>query len=812
MWRQAISELRLHPSRFIATLIAIAISVGFISAISVFVNSQQTALGNQGSLDIVKADIVVDGTPESAKVIAATEGVEDVVARSYPGVAFLSKGERSINASLYEVPPQWLRWSEIVEGRMPEKSNEVAISRDGLESLGAKVGDTLSVEMADSDLTVVGATDDPGSLFSQIGYRAPDPASETPPDDEFGPVYVSYAVKVSDPGSIDATVDALAKALPKDDAVASAEQVRVDQLNQMTAEFDVFKNLLQAFAAIALLVGAITIANTFTILVAQRRRQIALLRAVGASPGQVMGRLVVESFLLGAIGSLIGIGVGFLVAWLGGMVTGSNFWGLTVRPLELVVAWGAGVLATMVAAIAPSVAATRVKPLEALQSVPTEAQAKRAGIVRVIVCAFFAVIGIGLAVLSQTVDTVPIVWAIGAGIAFTIAVLGAAPLYVAPLLRLLARVFGPIGPTTRLALTNAARNPRRAASTATALMLAVGLIVTLQVALATSRSSGMEAIDRQYPIDLTISSREGEVSTSLIDDLRGQDSVADVIEIQSKRIEGEFGPTDFSTPSAAYSELGIEPPSKAKPADDEIVLYAFGSTLTTAEEGDTVTVQGSDGPLQLKVKTDQDLPGGSAVVSPATFAKIAGAEGVRELWVKLVDRDSASQLSSVMRTVQGHNGAEISGGGAIMASTLSQVLDVLLIVMTALLGVAVLIALVGVGNTLGLSVLERQRESALLRALGMQRSGLRAMLLIEAIALVAIGAVIGLLAGMFFGWLGVSSTLRMIPDGAVNLRFSLDWLYTVGLVLVCLLAAVLASILPGRRAANATPTEALAVD
>ena len=111
-----------------------------------------------------------------------------------------------------------------------------------------------------------------------------------------------------------------------------------------------------------------------------------------------------------------------------------------------------------------------------------------------------------------------------------------------------------------------------------------------------------------------------------------------------------------------------------------------------------------------------------------------------------------------------------------------------------------------------LPVLERQRESALLRALGMQRSGLRAMLLIEAIALVAIGAVIGLLAGMFFGWLGVSSTLRMIPDGAVNLRFSLDWLYTVGLVLVCLLAAVLASILPGRRAANATPTEALAVD
>ncbi|NHB84346.1 FtsX-like permease family protein [Tessaracoccus sp. HDW20] len=143
---------------------------------------------------------------------------------------------------------------------------------------------------------------------------------------------------------------------------------------------------------------------------------------------------------------------------------------------------------------------------------------------------------------------------------------------------------------------------------------------------------------------------------------------------------------------------------------------------------------------------------------------------------------------------------------------LTRILGVMLIVLTALLGVAVLIALVGVGNTLGLSVIERQRESALLRALGMQRASLRTMLLIEAVALVGIGTVIGLLAGAFFGWLGVSTAISLMPEADVELRFSLDWLYTAGLIGVCLLAAVLASILPGRRAANATPTEALAID
>ena len=153
------------------------------------------------------------------------------------------------------------------------------------------------------------------------------------------------------------------------------------------------------------------------------------------------------------------------------------------------------------------------------------------------------------------------------------------------------------------------------------------------------------------------------------------------------------------------------------------------------------------------------------------------------------------------------------GGGATMAGILEQIVNVLLTVLTALLGVAVVIALVGVGNTLGLSVIERQRESALLRALGMQRRSLRLMLLAEAMLLAVVGIVMGVAAGSFFGWLGVVTSLGMMDKTSwPEAVFSVDMLYTGGLILVCVIAAALASVLPGRRAANATPTEALAAE
>ncbi len=178
------------------------------------------------------------------------------------------------------------------------------------------------------------------------------------------------------------------------------------------------------------------------------------------------------------------------------------------------------------------------------------------------------------------------------------------------------------------------------------------------------------------------------------------------------------------------------------------------------------------------------------------------------LEITLEDRGDVTSIDQVVQVLESVPTADFSASDAGAILVLNQVLDVMLIVLTGRLGVAVVIALVGVSNTLGLSVIERQRESALLRALGMPRSGLRWMLLIEAIALV----VVGVAAGMFFGWLGVSSALLMMPGENMQLHFSIDVLYTAGLIGVCLVAAVLASLLPGLSAASAPPTEALAAE
>lgn len=807
MWRQAFSELRLHPGRFVATLIAIAISVGFIAAISVFVNTEQTALGKTNTLPLANADLYVNGlgldVPDLRATVEGIDGVRAVhdVPFSIPMV--LNHGDRSVMSMVYGVPDPDLQWSRLIEGRMPASDSEIALSQAGLDSLGAKVGDTLSFDNSgEMVLTVVGATDDPKSLWSAIGYF-PGPEDAATPE---------YAVLLDDGASPQALVErvaAVAREMHPEIQVTTGEAQRQSQLDQLTNDFDVFKYMLQAFGVVALVVGMITIANTFTILVAQRRRQIGLLRAVGASPGQVRGRLVVESFLLGLVGSLLGIALGFAVAAIGGAITGSLYWGFDVRWGELAVALVVGIVATMVSATAPALTASRVKPLEALQVVPTVAQTRRAGIARILVVVLGAAAGIALIVMSRIELDTSVLWAVGAGVCLTVAVLAAAPFFVPPLLRGLGAVFGRFGPTARLAFTNAGRNPKRAAATATALMLAVGLIVTLQVALATARTSGTESIYTTYPVDFTVSFQDRDVPSDLIERVKAIDNVASVRPVPAKLIRDSevvvFAQNDL------LREMGKAIPAEAPPLDGQ-VLVSEGSILSA--EGGTVTIPAADGShVTLDVKTTQGgLSWNQASVSQATLDRIAGDAVERELWITLEDRGDVTSINQVMKVLETVPEADFGASGAGAILVLNQVLNVMLIVLTGLLGVAVVIALVGVSNTLGLSVIERQRESALLRALGMQRAGLRWMLLVEALALVAVGVLVGLVAGMFFGWLGVSSTLLMIPGENVRLVFSIDVLYTAGLIAVCLVAAVLASLLPGQKAASAPPTEALAAE
>ncbi|MCC2593597.1 FtsX-like permease family protein [Tessaracoccus sp. OS52] len=805
MLRDAVNEIRLHPGRFVATLLAIAISVGFIAAISTVVNTESEAIARSNSLPMSRADVVVLGYYEDAPaIIEAMESVDGVAAAATgeTSMSMLSAGDATVLVNLLQVPAEEFRWAEIAEGRWPSEPTEVALSTDGLSKLGVKVGDEVHLGSTDGPAaTVVGRTQDAKSLFSVTAYTD---RTGTP---EASSAAGTFVAKVDGSREVADVIADLEEKLPAPgDAeiqVLSGPEARQQMLNDMTGEVDIFKYLLYAFAAVALLVGMIIISNTFTILVTQRRRQIGLLRAVGASTGQVRGRLVTEALLLGIIGSLIGVAIGIGVAAIAGTFTGSLFWGLVIRPTEVGVAIAAGVVATMLSVMGPSLAATRVKPLEALQTVPTASEAKRAGAVRMVLCALLLAGGIGLIAFSRAETTYSLVWAMAAGALISVAVLAAAPLYVAPILRVLGRAFGFAGPTVRLAAENSARNPKRAAATTVALMLAVGLVVTLQVAVASVRTSGMAVIDEEFPIDISARSQSA-LEEDLIASVRDTDGAAQVVTVDSKPASLGFGDVRVRSINPAQAELGL-------PADlalaDGVILMSKDST-----DAQEIQLEGVDGPVTLRVKTAENVPYDPAV-SEATFSELAGVAETTEVWVKLTDRTSATALNQVTKALETGGDGLLIEGGAVFAGILEQVLGVVLLVLTALLGVAVLIALVGVSNTLGLSVIERQRESALLRALGMQRASLRLMLLTEALLLAVVGTVIGILAGVFFGWLGVSSAfLMMSSDVNIDLHLGIDVPLTVLLIVVCVAAAALASVLPGRRAANATPTEALAAE
>lgn len=802
MLRDATNEIRLHPGRFVATLLAIAISVAFIAAISTLVGTEQQSMARFNQLPASRADVVVTGDFEDPAAVTAALGAVDGVSAVdtvTSQISMLTHDQATVFVTFVGVPSPEFQWASLAEGRWPSSFSEIALSSDALDQLGLTLGDAVQVEGSGAEATVVGRTTDPKAWFGVTGYLVL-------PEDLAG---ASRSWVLRTEGDPDALLPAIRAALPTaipgaDLSVSTGEDARAAALNDLTGEFDVFRTLLLGFAGVAFVVGIITISNTFTILVTQRRRQIGLLRAVGASTSQVRRRLVWEAILLGVVGSLLGIGLGVGVAALGATITGSIFWGLVLRPLELLAALVVGVLATLLSVVGPSFVATRVSPVEALQAVPSAARAKRLSVARAVVCAAFAVGGIALLVMSRTNPGWALLWAMGAGFLLSIAILGAAPFYIPPLLRLLGRLFGFTGATTRLAATNAARNPQRAAATAVALMLAVGLVVTLQVAVSTVRTSGLESINQRFPIDLTLTSDQA-LAGDLMQQVRDTTGVSDVVEVSSKQSEIDGGTWTVRSVNPARDQLGLPPELGA--ADGTIVV---GEDTGVAG---TVELAGVSGPVTLQVKTSTEMYWGTAAVSETTFGQLAGEPVVAELWVKLTDRTSATALNQVVQAANNAPGAVQVDGGAFLAGILQQVLDVVIVVLSALLGVAVVIALVGVGNTLGLSVIERQRESALLRALGMQRSSLRWMLLVEALLLAVVGTVIGVLAGAFFGWLGVSSAMLMMPeDSRAELVFSVDGPLTVLLVAVCLLAACLASILPGRRAANATPTEALAVE
>lgn len=814
MINTAASQLRRHPGRIVAVLLAVMISVGYLSATLGFMATETHAIKAQVTARTAGADVVISSDGLSGQQLADRLPAirrSPGVAAAEPAYDLYGSLNRSTSIGLQNLPTDpRLRWAQLSSGQWPRTADQIALGQTAAEANRVGIGDRVSVDVGGETrkLIVSGITDETKSLFSgqiQTGFVTDSfitgsgrPLAETSQAD---------LLVVGDPATDD---QQLADRLDHQLGSAITVQTQVvygdEQVKSLTNGADVFQSLLLIFGAIALLVGAILIVNTFLILLAQRRRQIGLLRAVGASGSQVRRSILVEALFTGAIGAILGVGLGVGVTAVATAVTGSLAGGLVIPP-TVAIAAAVGLLVTLLAAIGPSRRATRVSPLEALRPVDDAATARRGSAVSGVLAAVLAVAGGGLIILGLRTTLQPLLLCIAGSMLIAIAVLVGAKVYFPAVLRLIGLLTRGLGPVGRLATANTARNPGRAAATGAALMLATGLIVTLQVGASSVKASTNVTLDQHYPVDVTVMGPD-KLPADVVRRVAETDGIAATATLRSVEVTISHGRQRIQLPLEAGADVDrvINPGAGTLPSDRVLIDEALARS-TGIKDGDKVTVKRGGTTRTMIARPSRIAADNVALVAPQLLSEIAPAAPVTAIWAKSEPGANVTKINSALsEVIDDHQDLQLSGS-LTMKATYATLLDTLVTVATVLLAVAVVIALIGVGNTLGLSVIERSRESALLRALGLQRRQLRLMLAVEAILLAVGGAVIGIAAGAFFGWVGTAALGSTLDyDTTV---FSMSATQTAAVAAVAIIAGMLASVLPARRAALATPVSAL---
>lgn len=820
--RLTLASLRHESRRFLAPGVAVVLGVAFIAATLVLTGTLQSSMRASvashyepyASVITPKGD-AADSPSLPAAVAdqaAAVDGVTSVDAvRESWAMARTPAGQRGalVTTGTTSQPP------EVIEGRAARTAHEVALSTATASSFGSRVGDEVTFAVADDGsparAEVVGIVD----------------VGDHPVYGGGTPVVFTTAAGVTDltgltgwteidvrGGDEAATTQAVRDALQRDADVVSATEASDDLVAQLTGGTDVLGVLLTAFGAIALFVSAIVIGNTFGILLARRARETALLRAVGSTRGQVVRSALIEALVVGlvfsAVGELVGIGLACV------LVAAGNAWATDYLPTLVLDVPGtaillpalAGVVVVVCAALRPVVRSSRVAPLAALRPDAAVTARPRAGRLRIVTGVVLLVLGGGALVASAVIHQV-LPGVLGGFVSFA-GVLLVGSVLVPWLVRLVGAVAArPFGPAGRLAVDNAVRNPARVAGTTAALLVGVTLVSMTAVGAATAKSALTEVIDAQYPIDVVV--QGDDVTDAQAARLARVEGVAGdgAVETTTVRVTGASERRDVQV---AALPQGIDdvvryPSAVTRPATGEVVLSEEQALEAGLESGDEVTVSGPRGSAELTVAIGRAV-GSGWLVAPSVLHEVDDDPRTGAVFLRLADdADVDRSVEGVHQVAAQIAGSEV-GGGAQVRQTNTETLDLALAIVLALLAISVLIAVVGIANTLSLSVIERTRESALLRALGLTRGQLRRMLAVEAVLLALVGTLLGAVLGAGYAWVGVTALLGEFTDAPLVLPWSQLLVVGAGAVV----AGLLASVLPARRAARVAPAAALAAD
>ncbi|KXA66998.1 efflux ABC transporter, permease protein [Cutibacterium avidum] len=792
-------------------MIAVIIGVAFMASTLMLMDSIKASTLRTQAAAVGDAAVVVTGKDKTiaqttVDKVAKVDGVTSVEATRNVFLQRTDNGQ-SAYVSGHLVPAH----PDMVEGRAPTGPNEVAVNQstaDNKAAVGSRitVSDMSQKKLKSTNLTVVGV----------LNPNARTTSTPTSPE-----IYLPAATLAGISGQEGADVlyvnsDRPASEVVKDASkavgstatVRTADDERAHQAEHASDGFAAMTTFMGAFAVIALAVAAMVIVNTFTILVAQRTRTLALARCIGATRKQVRRSVVGEALTAGLIGSAVGTALGIGVTQL--MLMGLKAAGspvdasVSVTVMSCIIPLIVGIVVTTLAALSPARRATKVAPVAALQPM-TETPTRRIGRVRIMLGALLFIAGAALVVVSATADmetNVAVLCGVAGGFVSFAGVLVLAPVLIGGLSRAVgsAHLGGVPG---ELAVENTQRNPRRTATTTSALLIGVTLIATVATGAATGRASIDKVMNGHFPVDATVRA-QGPLDKATIQDARKTDGVAKVATVTTATgtIEGggDAKQTTIQGVSSEFSQV-VRNDSATKGLDS---THAVGS-VPGASDGDkiTVTVNGNKVNLTL-VGHGQDTQG--IVVTQDVMTKLAPKAEPTQLQVRYKDgTDQSKTTQALSKSMSAHQGVTVAST-ADQKAQMDKVINILLGMVVGLLVISVIIAMVGVANTLGLSVVERTREIGLLRALGLTRKQVRSMFGTEALILSGIAAILGIALGIGYGIAGSHALFSSI----MTVQASVPWVQMLVVAVVSVLAGWLASVIPGRRGAKIKPAVALA--
>jgi putative ABC transport system permease protein len=830
------SGLRAQVGRLLLTAAAIAGGAGFLAGTFVYADTARAAFYDEVARSARNVDVVVMPpkdedlariSPETVALIGKTPGVSKVDARSMEILGMLDPRGRLISNeghAGYAVPvPGDMELSrfDLVHGRLPSAPGEAAIDVLTADRHGFRLGGPVQF-VTDDDarhpMTIVGLVDfGVRKGISDLSVAVLNPADYSKLVAPEGSTEV--VVKAADPV---ATRDALAARMPAGYRVTTGDDWR-HQLAVGAAKYvDGFQDVLFGFSLIALAVSVFVIYNTFTILTVRRSRELALWRCLGARRRQIRLLVLAEAALLGIAGGLAGVLVSLVIGWglvtLRGRAGGTAVPGhaLVLKPFPVALTLLVGTVTALIAALIPAWRAGHISPLSALQTAPLREVRPRGihALVRVALSGLLVAAGAYLMKHGVPLGFDGLSWVFaGASVLFGGLIL-LAPLVVGPITALVGLPLRALGPTAWLALGQARHQPRRAAATASALMVGVGVLATVSVLLATAQAQSRKELSENFAVDFKLTSVDVKMGNG-----RATLPPAIVAELAAK--------PEFAAVSAVRTDLGIvdnsgEPIWSGKDLSGALVPEQMHGDLSKVGNGNIAIDRayaddrGTELGSQLRVEDREftvvaiydDAPHAGVLLSWADYAQLRGVADADEIDASLAPGVSPAQGQAVLDDLLTRYPLIEVSGKAQARAQLTATFDRLLGIFTALLGVSLLIALVGIGNTLALSVWERTRESATLRAFGLSRAGLRAMLLLEAVLMALVGGGAGLVFGGGVGWVAALGLIRYYGHGTPVVPFGQFFVYLA----VAALAAAVAALLPARLASRASITTGLAAE